>query len=360
MAVRINQIVSKPSPKRCPPGFLLGPYGWASELILEMAQAEPLFLDHLLGMSRTRMHTLALVLAHADQPLSVTFIRFLAQARLRDIVDSTLDSRPVGIERALAHLPDTVLDRQSYRRLVDLLSDRQSAKHLHHLAEINDATITLLHEVPPPLRRVALLALEGWLEGLAGFTQGLEFLAARQTGSSFQTLVADLGRLTQPNQLIARIKLMVNALPLPSQLPPSQIGHGRRLDQPAEIVRLAKRWRNCLANYATRINDGGCAIYLWERDAVAAVCLVQRHGRLGWFVDDVKAPRNAELEPEALKAINLAFAEAGVLSSIVIGALENITEAESFLLRHRYHQVAPDPQDPQDLHDDTWAFERDD
>jgi hypothetical protein len=51
---------------------------------------------------------------------------------------------PVGIRRALARLPVKALQQQNYQRLVLLLADRDSAKVLHHAANIDDLAIAVL------------------------------------------------------------------------------------------------------------------------------------------------------------------------------------------------------------------------
>jgi len=318
------------------PGFLLSPFGWASEPVAAMAQAEPRFLAHLFEMSRARMHLLALALAHLESSPPRQFAEFLARESLGNILRQVLGDQPIGIKRALAQLPDKVLSAKGYRRLVQLLSDQDGSRALHHIHKIDDSKIAILYEIPPPLRRIAVIALDGWFQGLARLADGLHFLVSRNAAPSFDTLVADLGRLKQSNQFIARIKQLVEALPLPDQLPPCKIGKARRLDQPAEILALAKRWRNCLAIHAGLINDGGCAIYLWEDAQTPAACLVERQGRFGWFIEDVKGPRNAEIEPNALGLIGAAFAQVGIQQATLVQSLKNIIEAESKSSPRRY------------------------
>ena len=123
--------------------------------------------------------------------------------------------------------------------------------------------------------------------------------------------------------MIGKIKHLVESLPLPDSLPPALIGNARRIDRPAELRALAKRWQNCLADYVQLIDDGGHAIYLWE-DKAPAMCLVERSGRLGWFLDQVKGPCNADLAPDRLDAIHRAFAEAGIRHSQILCPIQTI------------------------------------
>ena len=167
-----------------------------------------------------------------------------------------------------------------------------------------------------------------------GLADGLRILAARGAAPSFEALVADLATIRQPAQFLARISKLVQQLPLPELMPPASVGDARRLDGIAEICRLAKRWKNCLADcYLDAVNDGRSAIYLWSHAETPTVCAVSRHGRLGWALQDAKGPENGDLPPARLEEIRYAFAAAGIPGEAPIEALENAAGVAS-LRRH--------------------------
>jgi hypothetical protein len=56
--------------------------------------------------------------------------------------------------------------------------------------------------------------------------------------------------------------------------------------------------------------------------------MVRRHGRLGWFLDDVKGPKNAEVGTSNLEIIYQSFAEAKVPQDSMIEALEQLYEEQ--------------------------------
>jgi hypothetical protein len=90
--------------------------------------------------------------------------------------------------------------------------------------------------------------------------------------------------------------------------------------------------RNCLGDYRSTIDAGSCAVYLWQAAEKPAACVVWRHGRLGWFLDEVKGPRNAVVEPEQRAIIDSAFAELGMLRSRVALAIDNMICGDANLL----------------------------
>jgi hypothetical protein len=209
----------------------------------------------------------------------------------------------------LGRLPVAVLQPANYRRLIDLLADSEAAKVLHHADQIDDVAIRVLADLPQPLRRPLAMAVPDWRCRLDGLADGLRFLVSRGVAPSFDEVVADLLSVTQHGQLAAKFGDWVDGLPLPESMPPPIVGPARRLDRSGDVYALAKSWKNCLADYVPTIDAGECAVYFWEHTEMPAVCLVRRHGRLGWFLDETKGPRNADLEPGPLEIVAATFAE---------------------------------------------------
>jgi hypothetical protein len=302
----------KQSARRCP-GFLLSPFGWAAEPLAVIVNAEPTLLTDLFEMSRPRMHLIALALAHLEPPLSPEIGRLLTHGSPRQVLEQVLGHCPVGIRRALHRLPGKALQQQNYRRLVLLLADRDSGKVLHHAAKIDDLAIAVLADLPKLLRRPLAFAVSDWPRKLNGLAEALRFLVSRGVASNFDEGVAKLESVTAWPQLAAVVQSWVDGLPLPPMMPPATVGLARRLDRVDELACPARAWRNCLGDYRRAIDAGSCAVYLWQDAEKPAACLVWRHGRLGWFLDEVKGPRNANIEPEQRAIIDSAFADVGIL-----------------------------------------------
>jgi hypothetical protein len=329
-------------------GFLLRPFGWAAETLAQFAARDPALLSCLFELDRERMHLIALALAHADGQPAEDFCQVLMQASLCEVPSSVLGHQPAGLRRALQHMPNEVLARESYRRLIDLLAAPTSGKVLRHAKLIDDTLIERLAEVPSPLHWL----IPCWCSWLDGIADSLHFLADR-TGLNFDELVLSLARIREPQQFVAKLKSIIETLPMPINMPPERIASARRLDTIFELRDLAKKWRNCLAGYADAINGGMCAVYLWEGSPPAA-CLVARHGRLGWFLDKVLGPRNCELRQEDLRPICEAFAEKGILRVQIIEAVETIVSADPHLVRDMMRR-RPGRQFGAEPMEETWA-----
>ncbi len=298
-----------------PPGLLWTPFGWAAAELAPVVQADAGLSAQLLALDHTRLHLIALALAYAEQPLTVALASLIIGGPYTAVVDHVLGHRlrPGGLRRALAHLPSRVLEREYYRHLVDLLADTDAAVILHHSSEINHTLIELLLGVPSGLRQVVMKStISSLWHRLARFNDSLALLVRRGAAPNLETLIAELQAASQPGQFIAKVKMIVDALPLADTLPPAYVGQARRLDSPSEILHLAQTWKNCLAGYLSRVDDGQSAIYLWDHKPASAVCLVERVGRLGWVVDDIKGPRNCDVDPSVVESLQCSFAAVSI------------------------------------------------
>ena len=304
-----------------PPGYLLNPFGWAAEPLVALARSDATLARDILHVSRNRMHLIALALAHAGEPLTREMGAVLLRAPAGDILDAVLGRRPRGLKRAISRMPDRVLDRQAYRRLALLLDDPAAAKLLNHAGEIREAAIRAVDSVPAALRP-ALFNLQELSSGMDRLGEGLRWLARQGVVPSEEALIDELGALHQPDQIVARVKSLVEDLPLPDRLPAPRVGPAQRIDHPARLRSLAKRWRNCLEDFVWRVDSGDCCIYLWETPHEKAICLVERRGRLGWFLNDIKGPHNADIDRARLEAIGAAFEAAGMPPWSRISAIE--------------------------------------
>ena len=97
---------------------------------------------------------MALVLANLEVEPNLELGRLLLCGSIRQVFTETLGrSPPAGLRRAVGRMPEKVLARDSYHRLIELLDHRSTAKLLFHIDKIDNALIDLLYQTPPPLRR---------------------------------------------------------------------------------------------------------------------------------------------------------------------------------------------------------------
>jgi hypothetical protein len=244
--------IAEPQPS---PGFLLAPFGWAAEPLATMMRADRSLFADLFAIDRSRMHLIALAVAHLSLPVPPEIGALLVRASARQVLNQVFGQPPVGIRRVLSHLPDAVLSRENYQRLVDLLVDPEAAKVLHHADQIDDTAIRVLTDLPQKLRQTLAFALADWPRKLHGFTDSLQFLVSRGVGSNVDELIAELATVMTWPQLAGMVEFWVSRLPLPETMPPGTIGNARRLDRVDMVCSLGRAWRNCLASCEL---SGGC------------------------------------------------------------------------------------------------------
>ena len=301
--------------------FLLEPLGWVADRLGPLIDRDPGSLKRLITIEKPKMHLVALALAHMRERIDCEAGIFLLERSQKEILETLLGRQPTGLDRALSHLPDRVLGPRRYRQLVELLNDRVVAKFLHHVASIDEPKIIGLHKLPTVLRRPAILKMCGQIVDLTVFLDGLQLLASR-SGTSFETIAAEIGSLDQPAQIVAHIRCIVERLPLPTGLPPAQIDDFRRIDCPTEVRALGKKWQNCLADCVYGINEGTYAVYLSDQWSV--VCLVCRYDRMGWFLAQCKGPKNTDVERDRLNQVRAAFARFGIVPVANCEAIRNV------------------------------------
>ena len=93
-----------------------------------MMRADRSLFADLFAIDRWRMHLIALAVAHLNLPVPPEIGPLLLRASARQVLNLVLGQAPVGIRRVLSHLPDSVLNRENYQRLVALLADPQALR----------------------------------------------------------------------------------------------------------------------------------------------------------------------------------------------------------------------------------------
>jgi hypothetical protein len=310
------------------PGFLLGPLGWLNEKLSISLVHEPEFLALLFALEPYAMHLLGIAMAHdCNESLLTSLFRQAPRA----LVEQTIGHWPEGLDRLLRVLPATVLSLEEYRAIPQLLSDRPTTKFLKHQRIVDGPMIAGLSALPLVLRRPAVFKLFNQLERMDRFMHGLRFLSNR-ANLVFDRFLADLGALDQTDQVIAKIVGLVENLPLPA-LPPPFVGLFQRIDGVAEIRNLAKTWQNCLADYLHSINEGTATVYHFNSGGLPAVAFVLRFDRLGWLLNQVKGPKNVDIEPRYLSCHQNTFLDVGIPNCPDVAAIKDLVLQTRWLRR---------------------------
>ena len=78
------------------PGFLLAPLGWAAEPVAAMMRADRSLFADLFAIDRSRMHLIALAVAHLNLPVPPEIGPLLVRASARQVLNQVLGQPPVS------------------------------------------------------------------------------------------------------------------------------------------------------------------------------------------------------------------------------------------------------------------------
>jgi hypothetical protein len=304
------------------PGFLFEPFGWAADVLTAIVIARPTLLADLFSIDCKRMHLIAFALAHLKNKVTPDIGEVLITGSAQAVMEFVPTSYPSSVERVLSrYFPSSILEPVTYRQLILLLNEENASTFLQNADYVSDTVVRTLLGLPPVLRNSCIMNALEPITLEFGFSEGLRLLVSRGAAPNFDVLISEIGSIIEERTLCSRIAELIEALPLPTDLPPSQIQNARRIDLPAEIRALAETRNNRLVEHLERINDGTSAIYLWEDGDFWATCVLERHGRLGWFLDQVRGPQNAEIDLQHCAQLRSAFSQAGFPPSATVVAI---------------------------------------
>jgi hypothetical protein len=93
----IHGEIAEPQPS---PGFLLAPFGWAAEPVAAMMRADRSLFADLFAIDRSRMHLIALTVAHLNLPVRPEISPLLVRASARQVLNQVMGQPPDGLRRA--------------------------------------------------------------------------------------------------------------------------------------------------------------------------------------------------------------------------------------------------------------------
>jgi hypothetical protein len=144
------------------PGLLFDPFEWAADALTAIIVAKPQLLPDLISMNCKRMHLIALALAHLDGEIAPDVGQTLISGSTRAVLELIPTPFPSRVEHVLSrYFPRRVLELETYRRLVSLLSEEHAAAFLQNTDLVSDTVINTLQNLPPQLRNSCVMnALE--------------------------------------------------------------------------------------------------------------------------------------------------------------------------------------------------------
>jgi hypothetical protein len=223
------------------------------------------------------------------------------RSRARLDVVTNLRGRPVASEwrRVAGRLRGRVSDA-GYHLLLDLLDERQALAGLLS-GPISERRLVALASLPIAFRRYGVERLVAGDGPRQTFEFAVAALANLRPDLTPALLARSLRNVRSGEGLEEWLCQLLERAPLPT--PPWP---GTDTLCPLLTTRAyrdaGRRFRNCLPNYLIDVVAGHVCFYEWRGGRPAISCL-RHHPLVGWFVEDVKAPRNRRPDPDTKAAV---------------------------------------------------------
>jgi len=245
-----------------------------------------------LAAEAPRRHLLCLALAEAGpEPVAA---RAILERPLKQAVRAALVAPPLGLCRALAHLGEQAWTGVDYAGLLRLLALRGSAKLLRHCRSIDRAQVRALARLPDALldKGTALLLADEASAGL--LAEAFNALARRDGAAAAQAMAMRWSQA--PNLAALADTVRLDLAPEPPPPPFAGTERLRPLADKAAIVDAATRYNNCLKDQI-HWSNGNSVFYEWLGEP--SVVLEITHDRLhGWRLAQARLRDNESVPPE--------------------------------------------------------------
>jgi hypothetical protein len=279
-----------------------------------------------LALPAARRHLAALALMHMAAERHARLRALLTAAPLNEVIRFALVRPPRGLARALAHLGEPLAAPDLYRRLLDLLEEREAAAVLHHAAPIDANLLAKLEALPVALRKPRILALTADAHAARTLAEAFDLALRINPRRPERDLALAWARAVDAPRLYRTAIEALKAHRFGAYPPPPAMKRPyRQVTALAALEREALRFRNCVASYVYDIGVDQMAVYVRDADPVAMIALKRDLG--GWRFAEALGPENAALAEPALRLVAADFAAAGVRLGQPMRAIEDRLEA---------------------------------
>jgi hypothetical protein len=247
----------------------------------------------------------------------------LAYARLtyvkgRDLIDEAYACYPLGVMKALGRLGAAARSPRVYRALIQALcAEGAGAKLLWHSSHLSDEIILGVSLLPSGLKAQAVLDLfkEGKLgiEAVGFFTWTLARIDALKGSHVAQEILAAAKPLEALWEALADFPFPAPPWPGKDLLRP--------VTSRADLERIGSEFENCLSTSPQSrgavqgVINGVTYFYEWrgQEHAVLEFCRV---GSVGWFLREVRGPKNQFVSDQTRSEIRCLLSEAPTLCAV--------------------------------------------
>lgn len=260
----------------------------------------------------------------ADEPKRRALLESLILSGSADLVAAHYGTCPKGYLRLLSRLGDRARLPDIYVALHELLCDvpalAQELLGVTNGTVLTDEMVDVMANLPRGSDAVRLAQHFNDLGEYERFIDLYYVLTGHDTLTDAHRLRLSSGE--KPSHLLEALYLDL-PFPLPAIAAPGL----RHIGSGAELVGVAKKFKNCLAIFVTEALKGLHQYYVWSRKGAPAVVLcIQNEAPFGWYLSEMKLANNRSVRGDL---------KAEVLSLLEHCGVRTGASVENMMRRHR-------------------------
>ena len=231
-----------------------------------------------------------------------------------------------GFMRSLAKAGEQLWSRREYVEFLDLFSEPMANEVLRHMKVVEPAYFMPLALLPAPLRLAPIVRVVKTEHAARDLGRAFQLAVRMRQSGCEARLARKWGAGGEAHTLFARATadLMPDEFRPPSPAPRLGVPF-MRIVRRAQLEKVGREFRNCLADQAGRIAEGRMAVYIWRTQPAAAIAL--NWDAAGWRLAEAKGHANVDLEEDQLRDLVRIIGRHGVRTGpsveSLVGALHS-------------------------------------
>ncbi len=295
---------------------LFGERHWACQWVIELCEADPQFLLHLVDQPPEYVHFICLVRLAAVKQFAeggdnLEWATFIRTQNKKSVMEKLYPGFSAGVLKVLPKLQKKPMGKKCYQNLIDAFADDRTRKRLHHAKRVRKFDLEVFHlikDIPEKFQSSGIIAsvkthcdLE-YLNILILVSQYLNLEMPEQE------IDDETSELKSMPKVEAWFKRKIEKAPFP---PPPWEGNDwiKPVKSREELKAVGGRFKNCVGNYCIKALLGYSYFYVCEQ--TPAVIEIRKDAVFGWEVLEMKKVSNRKLTHAERDEIIQSFSEAG-------------------------------------------------
>ncbi|GGY50944.1 hypothetical protein [Parvularcula lutaonensis] len=274
------------------------PFGWMTDIIFPAIEREPRRLAVWLAATRPEWHFAAMAFALLDDEERNADVEAMLFVRTKkEILADVAPSADPRLIRLCDKLKGRIWRPPTYRRLAELVEDKEAARLLLRTRSIDRRRVLALARVPATFRCPAVFARLHRISDAEKVVFAVGLVERIRPDLGRAGVLRSLAQTRSKTSLEAWARGHFREASFPDPPWPGT-AKLKPLASWQAVEKTAIRFRNCIRDYVREVRSGSHYLYLFEDgDGLTAVVEFVRVTDGLWVVDEINGPDNKPLSP---------------------------------------------------------------